>query len=189
MSRSTIYQTNASLFPWWMGLIEGIAAVVIGLFLVISPGMTTLVLVPFLGFFWVVSGMISLMDLFRDRAMWGWKVCGGILGLLAGLVVIRSPLWSAVFLPFVLIILLGIDALIQGIVKFGYAFRGGGMWAIVLGILNSAFGIILLASPLLSALVLILVIGIAAILGGSLSIIAALRQRMVSLPSVEPRPG
>ena len=189
MNRSLLSQTHALTFPWWIGLIEGIAAVIIGIFLVISPGMTTLALVQFLGFFWVISGMLSLMDLFRDSTMWGWKLCAGILGVLAGLVVIRNPLWSAVFIPFFLVIMLGIDALIQGVIKFAFAFMGGGLWAIVLGILNIAFGIILLSSPLLSALTLILMIGIFAIVGGGLAIITALRQRNVPVPSVQPTPG
>ena len=189
VNRSLLSQTHALTFPWWIGLIEGIAAVIIGIFLVISPGMTILALVQFLGFFWVISGMLSLMDLFRDSTMWGWKLCAGILGVLAGLVVIRNPLWSAVFIPFFLVIMLGIDALIQGVIKFAFAFMGGGLWAIVLGILNIAFGIILLSSPLLSALTLILMIGIFAIVGGGLAIITALRQRNVPVPSVQPTPG
>ncbi|MGH2482052.1 MAG: DUF308 domain-containing protein, partial [Ktedonobacteraceae bacterium] len=85
--------------------------------------------------------------------------------------------------------MLGIDALIQGVIKFAFAFMGGGLWAIVLGILNIAFGIILLSSPLLSALALILMIGIFAIVGGGLAIITALHQRNVSVPSTQPTPG
>ncbi len=189
MNRSLLSQTSTSSFPWWIGLLEGIAAVIIGIFLVISPGMTILTLVQFLGFFWVISGMLSLMDLFRDSSLWGWKLCAGILGVLAGLVVIRNPLWSAVFLPIFLVTILGVDALIQGGVKIAYAFLGGGIWAIILGILNIAFGIILLSSPLLSAFTLILMIGIFAIVGGALAIVAALRQRNVAIPSVEPTPG
>ena len=190
MHRPLAYQTRQGLqFPWWLGLIEGVATVVIGIFLLISPGMTTLVLVQFLGFFWVISGMLSLMDLFRDQTMWGWKLFAGILGILAGLVVIRNPLWSAFFLPVVLVIMLGIEALIQGGVKFVYAFLGGGMWAIALGLLNVIIGIILLSSPVLSALALILTVGIVAIVGGCLAIATALYQRSHSLRTPEPTPG
>lgn len=188
MNRSLSFQSHTMTFPWWLGLIEGIAAVIIGIFLVISPGMTVLALVQFLGFFWVISGMLSLMDLFRDHTLWGWKLCAGILGILAGLVVIRNPLWSAVFFPFFLVVMLGIDALIQGVIKFVYAFMGGGIWAIILGLLNIAFGVILLSSPLISALVLILMIGIFAIVGGIFAIITALSQRNAAVPSAEPTP-
>lgn len=189
MHRPLSYRANALQFPWWLGLVEGIAAVIIGIFLVISPGMTTLVLVQFLGFFWVISGMLSLMDLFRDQTLWGWKLFAGVLGILAGLVVIRNPLWSAVFLPIVLVIMLGIEALIQGGVKFAYAFYGGGMWAVALGLLNVIIGIVLLTSPALSALALILTVGVVAIVGGCLAIAAALRQRSISRLETEPTPG
>src|SRR5690242_6668938 len=85
--------------PWWVVLLEGIAGVIIGICLLISPGMTTLVLVQFLGFYWLFCGILSLVSLFVDRTAWGWKLVGGILGIIAGLIVIRHPLWSAVLIP------------------------------------------------------------------------------------------
>jgi uncharacterized membrane protein HdeD (DUF308 family) len=37
--------------PWWLTLLEGIAAVIIGLFLITAPGITLLFLVQVTGFF------------------------------------------------------------------------------------------------------------------------------------------
>lgn len=175
--------------PWWLILLEGIAAVIIGIFLLISPGMTTLVLVQFLGFYWLFSGVLSLVGLFVDRTSWGWKLCAGILGIIAGLIVIRHPLWSAVLIPTTLVLILGILGLVEGIVKIVQAFKGGGGGMAVLGILSFLFGIFLLFAPLMAALALVIVLGIFAIIGGIAAIVLAFRTRNAPAPYVEPTPN
>ncbi|HEU5379464.1 MAG TPA: DUF308 domain-containing protein [Ktedonobacteraceae bacterium] len=188
MSMIQPLRANAQPFPWWIVLLDGIAALIVGICLLISPGMTTLVLVQFLGFYWLISGTLSIVGIFVNRSLWGWKLCVGILGILAGLVVIRHPLWSALFLPLSLVITLGILGLAQGIAKFAQAFQGGGIGAVLLGIIDIIFGIILLTSPLMGALAFILVLGILAVLEGIAAILAAFRLRSMPAPSMEPVP-
>jgi uncharacterized membrane protein HdeD (DUF308 family) len=168
-------QTETLSFPWWMVLLEGVAAVIIGFFLLLAPWMATLVLVQFFGFYWLFSGILSLVSIFGDRSLWRWKLCTGILGIIAGLIVIRHPLWSALLLPTTLMILLGFLGLILGVVKFVQAFQGAGFGAALLGMVNIIFGIILLVSPLMAVLVLPIVAGIFAIVGGSIVIAMAFR--------------
>jgi uncharacterized membrane protein HdeD (DUF308 family) len=186
MAMSMATQSTSTSFPWWMLLLEGIAALIIGFFLVISPGITTVVLVQFLGFYWLFSGVLSLVSLFVDPSRWGWKLFGGILGILAGLVVIRNPLWSALLVPTILVITLAILALFQGVVKLVEGFSGGGFGAILLGILDIIVGIVLLGSPLVAALILPIVVGILAIVGGIVAIIMALRARSSGIPATVP---
>ena len=45
---TTTASAAPSPIPWWLVLIQGIAALIVGFFLLISPGMTTVVLVSFL---------------------------------------------------------------------------------------------------------------------------------------------
>lgn len=161
--------------PWWVVLLEGIAAIIIGILLLISPGVTTIVLIQILGFYWLVTGILAIVSIFLDNSLWGWKLFAGILGILAGLVVIRNPLWSAVLIPTFLVIVLAIQALIQGVIKLVQSFSGGGFGAFVLGLLNIFIGIILLSAPLMAALVLPLVIGLLALIGGVVAIIGAFR--------------
>jgi uncharacterized membrane protein HdeD (DUF308 family) len=162
---------------WWLILLEGAAAVIIGLLLIFSPGLTTVVLVQTLGFYWLFTGILSLVSLFVDNSMWGLKLLSGILGILAGLAIIRNPLWSAVLIPTLLVILLAVQAIIQGCIKIYQAFRGGGAGAAVLGILNLIIGIFLLSSPLVAALAVPFVVGILALIGGIGAIVSAFRVR------------
>jgi len=169
-------------------LIEGIAAVLIGFFLLVSPGITTLVLVHFLGFYWLISGILDIVDIFRDNRRWGWKLCSGILGTLAGLIVIRDPLWSKFLVPTILVILLGIGGVVMGITKLVQAFQGAGLGAFVLGILNILIGIILLGAPLIAVIVLPYILGFFAFIGGIVAIMVAFRVRKAPTPYVEPTP-
>src|ERR687883_1316728 len=70
--------------PWWLVLLEGIAAVIIGIFLLTAPGITLLFLVQVAGFFWLVGGVLRTVSIFVDSSLWGWKLLGGIIGILPG---------------------------------------------------------------------------------------------------------
>src|SRR5262245_42417226 len=82
--------------PWWLGLLGGIAAIIIGFLFLSSPAMTIAIIIQFLGFYWLFTGVLDLVSLFVDRTDWVWKVISGILGIIAGFIVINNPLWSAV---------------------------------------------------------------------------------------------
>jgi uncharacterized membrane protein HdeD (DUF308 family) len=174
-------------------LLEGLAAVIIGLLLLFYTGMTVVVLIQILGFYWIISGILSLVSLFMDRTMWGWKLFVGILGVIAGVVVIRHPLWSAILIPTIIILFLAIQGIINGLVKLFYAFKGGGWGIAILGILNIIFGIILLCAPLLAASILPIFLGVFAIIGGIIAIINAFRLRSSyptqTQPPATPAPG
>jgi len=164
-------------FPWWAVLIQGIFSIIIGILLLAYPGATMLVIVQFIGIYWLITGIFSLVGIFMDRSMWGWKLFAGIIGVLAGFAIMRHPLWSTFMLPTVLVIFLGIDGLIIGAVGIFAAFKGGGWAAGILGALSMLFGLILLFSPFVAALALPWVYGVLGIAGGIAALFVAFRQR------------
>ena len=163
--------------PWWLVLLEGIFAIIIGILLLSKPGMTTAVLVQVIGIYWFIAGILNIVSIFIDHTAWGWKLFIGILGIIAGLLIIQHPLWSTVLIPTTLIIVLGIEGLIIGAINIVRAFRGGGLGMGVLGALSIIFGIILLMNPVIGAAALPWVLGIFAIVGGIVAIIGAFRMR------------
>ncbi len=168
---------NVKQVPWWLVLIQGIAALIVGIFLITSPGSTTFILVQLLGIYWMVSGIFQLIGMFIDSTAWGWKLFSGILGILAGIAVLNHPLWSTILVPSVLIIILGIQGVIVGIIGIVQAFKGAGWGAGILGALSILFGLVLLFNVLLGALVLPWILGILGIVGGVVGIIAAFRMK------------
>jgi uncharacterized membrane protein HdeD (DUF308 family) len=178
---------TAARAPWWLVMITGIAMFTTGLLLLTSPGATLLVLVQFLGAYWLVTGILSLVSLCLDRTLWGWKLVTGVLGVLAGLVVLRDPLWSAVLVPKVLVIFLAIDAFVMGMTQVFHTLRGGGLGLVLLGVLNIIFGLILLFNPLLGVAALPIILGACAVIGGIFVSIHAFLSRPQAMPMRPPR--
>jgi len=167
--------TDNRTIPWWLVLIQGIAALIVGLLLLVNPAATTLVLIQLVGIYWFVSGIFGIVSIFIDKSMWGWKLFAGILGIIAGILIIQHPLWSTLLVPTVIVIVLGIEGIIIGIVNLIQAFQGGGWGIGILGVLSILFGLFLMFNPLAAAVALPIVLGIFGIVGGIFAIIAAFR--------------
>jgi uncharacterized membrane protein HdeD (DUF308 family) len=177
---ATANATKTSIgFPWWAILVQGIFSIIIGILLLTNPGATTVVIVQFIGIYWLVAGIFSLVGMFMDSTMWGWKLFSGIIGILAGIVILQHPLVSAIMLPGILVVFMGVGGLIMGTIGVIAAFQGAGWGAGALGILSIIFGILLLSSPYITGLALPWVFGFFAVVGGIIAIFAAFKQRRV----------
>jgi uncharacterized membrane protein HdeD (DUF308 family) len=62
--------------PWWLVLLEGIAAIILGILLLTAPQATLFVLVQLLGIYWLVKGIFQIANIFIDSSRWGWKLFG-----------------------------------------------------------------------------------------------------------------
>jgi len=163
---------------WWVFLLEGIAALLFGLLLVTEPGATLVALVVFLGFYWLMMGVLELVRVFVDRSVpWYWSLLIGILGIVAGIIVLNHPMFAAVLLPTTIVLYLGILGLIIGAIQIVGGFTGGGMGSFVLGVINVLIGLILLGAPMAAAIAVPLVFGILLLIEGVALIIWAFRVR------------
>jgi uncharacterized membrane protein HdeD (DUF308 family) len=161
--------------PWWIPLIEGIALIIVGVLLFTNTAATTLVLVQVLGIYWLIAGIMELISLFVDRSAWGLKLFGGIVGIWAGLAILNHPIGGALALGFSLVIILGILALVMGVINIIQAFRGAGWGIGLMGVINIIFGVILLGNSLIATATLPWVLGGFAIVGGIVAIVMAFR--------------
>lgn len=177
MSAVSVAEKETRRVPWWVILIEGIALVILGLLWLANPGATTVVFVFMLGLYWLVAGLFKIVSIFLDHSMWGWKLFAGIIGILAGILIIQAPLWSSVIVGSTLIIILGIQGLIFGGIGIYQAFKGAGWGTGILGAVSIIFGIYLLANIGAATFVLPWVLGILSLVGGVAVIVLAFRQR------------
>ena len=162
--------------PWWLLLVQGIVAIIVGIFLLANPLKTTNILVWAIALYWFLTGIIALVRLFWDRRQWGWKLFMGIVGILAGWFLLTSPPGERVVIfGFTVVLLLGIQGIIMGIAGLIEAFRGGGWGPGIMGGLAIIFGILILGNMVAAALVLPWVIGIFAIVGGIFAMIMSFR--------------
>jgi uncharacterized membrane protein HdeD (DUF308 family) len=174
---TTYTESEDATFPWWLVLLEGIFAAIFGLLLLIAPGSTTLFLVQVLGFYLLIGGILRVVSIFIDHTLWGLKLVIGILGLIAGIVVLQHPLWSAIAIPTYLIYVIGFLAMFQGFGGLIQAFRGGGWSAGILGVLSIVFGLILVLNPLIGLVALPFVLGGFMLVGGIAAVVVSFRMR------------
>ena len=169
--------------PWWLTLIMGIAAFVIGAILLWAPAKSKVetyqLLIAFLGIYWLISGIMELVSMFTDHSAWGWKLFMGIVSIIAGSYILAYPIAAGVALPRIMVLILGIWGLMEGIILLVMAFRGGGWGGGILGVVTIIFGLILMAEygSLGSGVTMIWVAAIWGLIGGVLMVVQAFRDR------------
>ena len=170
---------------WWVPLLQGVAALIIGLLLFARPGATLVALTMFLGAYWLVGGLFDIVGAVSRRdsdTHWVLALLSGILGVVVGFLLLGQPILGAIATSLVMVSLLAIGAILSGIFDIAWAVRvrnqiQGEGWIILLGVLSVLLGLMLLASPLLSAAALVQFAAILAVVGGIALIITAFRLR------------
>lgn len=153
---------------WSTAVLLGVLQVVLGFFLVALPGITTLILVQILGIYWLVLGVVSIFQIFTGRGSvhWGWLLFSGILGILAGFLVLRHPYLGALATLGFLLYLIVLVGLLRGIISLVQGFKGEGGWNVFFGIVLIVISLYLMFNPLGAVVALPRVIGILALIGG-----------------------
>ena len=176
MATATVQPQQPSI--WWVFLLQGFAGIILGLMLITEPGATMVALTTVLGFYWLIMGVLALVQVFVDRSTpWIWSLLTGIVGILAGLFVLRHPLVAALTVPTALVIILGVQGLVIGVLEIIGGFKGGGIGPFILGAINILVGILLLGSPIAAALAVPLVFGVLLLIQGAGLLILAFRVR------------
>ncbi|MGL4262896.1 MAG: HdeD family acid-resistance protein [Afipia sp.] len=176
MATATMQPQQSSI--WWVFLLQGIAGILLGLMLLTAPAATLVTLVTFLGFYWIVSGVLSLVQMFVDRSVpWIWSLLIGLVSVAAGVLVVKHPLVAALTVPTIIVLVFGIEGIVIGILELIGGFSGGGVGSFIRGIFNLLIGILLLSAPMAAALAVPLVFGILLLLQGGALIALAFRAR------------
>ena len=172
---------RGGLFPWWVLLLWGILAIVLGFMFLSSPGITTELLITFMGAFWLIGGLFSIASLFVDRTNMGWKLFLAVIDIIAGILILTYPLYSTVFILGFFVIFIGFYACFIGGSYLFQAFKTKDWGNGVLGVISLIFGILLLLRPLLMAGMLPFIAGIFCFLGGFSAIISSFMIKKVQV--------
>lgn len=76
----------------------------------------------FVGIMWIIEGVVTLTNLGASASR-GWSIFFGILSIIAGIILLSSPLWAALFLAVFVWLYVGISLVVLGIVQIVRAFR------------------------------------------------------------------
>lgn len=188
MSQAEMNQAKqAAASTWWIYLLQGAAALVIGILLLISPQKTVPILIALLGVYWIVGGIFNIIAALAGQIQthkW-WVVVSGVISIVAGLVVLRNMPWSAIVVPALGVIIIGIAALINGVVTIFAGRAQNGQrersWAgFFLGLFYIVFGVMLLAEPLLGAVALVFAAAFLGIIGGIILIVLSFQVKKLA---------
>ena len=172
--------------PWGLVLVEGILVALFGLLLLVAPGASLFFMVQLLGLYLFIAGIFRIISIFIDSTSWGLKLIAGVLCLIAGLAVLRHPLWSTISAPAGLVIIVGFLSMLQGAAGLVVAFQGGGWGMGVLSVLGILFGLILVINPLIGVAALPFILGIFMLIGGVGAVVQAFRMRREETAEQQP---
>ncbi|MFA6331988.1 MAG: DUF308 domain-containing protein [Methanoregula sp.] len=164
---------DMKLFPWWLLLLWGILALLLGAAFLLSPGITTVLLITFMGAYWLVGGIFALASLAVDKSNMGWKIFLAIINIIAGIVILLYPFYATFFVLEFFVIFVGFWACFVGGAHLYRAFAQKDWGNGVLGIISLIFGIILLINPFIAAVLLPFIAGGFAVVMGIISIFVA----------------
>jgi uncharacterized membrane protein HdeD (DUF308 family) len=165
---------------WWAVALRGLVAVVFGLCALFFTGPTMLSLVLVFAAYCLVDGVfgfVAAVRAARRHERWGLLVLGAVFNILAAAVAILRP--GIAILGFV--ILVAAWAIVTGVLALISAFKlrldHGRWWMILGGAASVIFGVLLIAAPLIGAVVLTLWLGAWALVMGISLLVLAFRLR------------
>jgi uncharacterized membrane protein HdeD (DUF308 family) len=167
---------------WRLFLAEGIVLLVLGLLAIVVPQIATIAVAVFIGWILLVSGAVGLVATFRMRTAPGfwWSLISAILGIVAGILLFRSPVSGALSLTVILTAFLIIEGIISILFALEHKRELSGRWGAMLfsGLVDLFLaGIIIEGLPGTAAWAIGLLIGVNLVFGGAALIAMALHAR------------
>jgi uncharacterized membrane protein HdeD (DUF308 family) len=167
---------------WRLFLAEGIVLLVLGLLAIVVPQIATIAVAVFIGWILLVSGAVGLLATFRMRTAPGfwWSLISAILGIVAGILLFRSPVSGALSLTVILTAFLIIEGIVSILFALEHKRELSGRWGAMLfsGLVDLFLaGIIIEGLPGTAAWAIGLLIGVNLVFGGVALIAMALHAR------------
>jgi uncharacterized membrane protein HdeD (DUF308 family) len=178
---------------WVLFVVEGVVLLILGVLAIIAPVIATLFFAIFLGWMFLISGVVGLITTFMMRQLPGfwWSLLSALIAVGAGVILIGWPVSGAVSLTLVLIVFF----VVEGVASVMYALEHrrelSGRWGFMLvsGIIDLILAAIILSGlPETALWVLGLLVGINMVFGGTALIAMGLHARGLG-PGSAPRPA
>lgn len=167
---------------WWLFTIQGTITILFGLVALFWPTLTLVGLTGIFALFIVVYGIADLISAFvRMRADKGWwlSLAAGVAALIIGTFLISNP--DIAYLTFAIIV--GVFLVIRGIVDIIVASVADGedkiLWVFA-GIVSLLAGIAVWIFPYVGSLTFVWVLGLYAVIRGTVDISLAVRVRHIA---------
>jgi uncharacterized membrane protein HdeD (DUF308 family) len=143
---------------WWLFTLRGVLGILFGCIALIFPGPTILSLVLFFSAYTLVDGVAGIISavraIRRKEDRWGLLIFEGLLNIAVG---IAAFLWPGITVV-AFVWLIAAWAIVSGGLMTAAGFRlnidHGRWWMVLGGLLSLAYGVLLIVTPLIGAIVL-----------------------------------
>jgi uncharacterized membrane protein HdeD (DUF308 family) len=166
---------------WWVLLLRGVVAILLGISAIAWPGITLVALNYVFGTFSVIDGIVALVIGFRgeaDGTVWWTMVVLGVIAIAAGII---AFVWPGLTL-LVLLTIIAVSAILRGTIEIAAAIRLrkeiDDEWILGLsGVLSILFGALIIYRPDAGLIAIALLIGAYMLALGILAVALSLRLR------------
>ncbi|MBS5907634.1 MAG: HdeD family acid-resistance protein [Dysgonomonas mossii] len=181
MRNDLFYSVKQAVKYWWVSLLIGLLAIMLGVWCLTSPWTTITALSIVFSVTFFVSGVFEIIFAVSNRNTlkgWGWTLVSGIIDLLFGIILISmSPAVIAIVLSY----FVGFWVMFQSIWGIGAAVelqrngaKGWG-WLLTLAVLGVILSFIFIMSPVLTSGFIVALISISFISYGFFRIYLGMR--------------
>jgi len=177
---------------WWLFTLRGVLGIIFGLIALIFPGATILSLVIFFSAYMLVDGIFGIISavraIRRKEDRWGLLIFEGLLNIAVG---IAAFLWPGLTVV-AFVWLIAAWAIVSGGLMTAAGFRlnmeHGRWWMVLGGLLSLAYGVLLIITPLIGAIVLTWWLGAYALVFGVALVIFSFKLRSWQQERASPTP-
>jgi len=152
-------------------LVQGIVMVILGVIAILAPQIATLAVEIFVGWLFIIGGIVRLFATFQSRDAPGfwWSILIAILAIIVGFVLVANPLAGVLTLTMVLIAMFLVEGVFQIIagIEFRKAAAGSWFWLVTSGVIDIILAVLIFAGwPGTAAWAIGLLVGINLLFAG-----------------------
>jgi uncharacterized membrane protein HdeD (DUF308 family) len=154
----------------WLQAVAGVAAIALGVLVLVWPGPTLVVIGVLFGIYLLVTGFFQLMEGFAPHVpghLRALTLISGAFSVLLGLICFRGAAESILLLA----IWIGFGWLLRGTMEIANGISARRGWLVFVGAITLIAGIVLIVSPFGSLLTLTLVAGIWLVVVGVIELV------------------
>jgi uncharacterized membrane protein HdeD (DUF308 family) len=169
---------------WWILVLRGVLAILLGVLALANPGTTAATLVLWIAIFLIIDGALALLTTiarWKEHEDKWLHVAEGVLSILLGILILNAPEMTL----FLVVLYAAVWSIMAGITRIAMAIQlrkeiEGETWLALSGLLSIVFGILVIAQPGIGLATIMWMLGLFLILAGVVLIALGLKVKKLA---------
>ena len=166
---------------WWLFTLRGVLGIIFGILALIFPGPTILSLVLLFSAYMLVDGIFGIISavraIRRKEDRWGLLIFEGLLNIVVGIATFLWPGLTVVAFVWLIAAWAIVSGGLMTTTGFQLNIDHGRWWLVLGGLLSLAYGVLLIITPLIGAIVLTWWLGAYALVFGVALVVFSFKLR------------